>query len=104
MGQFIKITFLHICPKVTKKGSTIGHRIEYNRVGFLEASGTSPAKIYTSTPPPPSPLFPGSSGRCTKELSLFEAEAKGTAFESAGYRFQLVVLEIGPLNYFCNAG
>ena len=34
MGQFIKITFSHICPKVTKMGSTIGHRIEYNRVGF----------------------------------------------------------------------
>ena len=90
---------LHICPKVTKMGSTIGHRIEYNRVGFLEASGTSPAKIYTSTTPPPPP-FPGSSGRCARELSLFEAEAEaeGTAFESAGYGFQLVVLEIGPLS------
>ena len=79
-------------------GSTIGHRIEYNRVGFLETSGTSPAKIYTSTPPPPP--FPGSSGRCARELSLFEAEAEaeGTAFESAGYGFQLVVLEIGPLS------
>ena len=29
---------LHICPKVTKIGSIIGHRIDYNRVGALRGS------------------------------------------------------------------
>ena len=26
---------LHICPKVTKMGSIIGHKIDYNGVGAL---------------------------------------------------------------------
>ena len=75
-------------------GSTIGHRIEYNRV--LRGQRHKPSKNLHKYPPP----FPGSSGRCARELSLFEAEAEaeGTAFESAGYGFQLVVLEIGPLS------
>ena len=29
---------LHICPKVTKMGSIIGHRIDYNGVGALRGS------------------------------------------------------------------
>ena len=37
---------LYICPKVTKMGSIMGHRIDYNGVGALRASGTYPAKIY----------------------------------------------------------
>ena len=42
MGQFIKkkvtklgLRKLYICPKVTKIGSIIGHRIDYNEVGAL---------------------------------------------------------------------
>ena len=44
MGQFIKIESdhytlgsrkLHICPKVTKMGSIIGHRLDYNGVKAL---------------------------------------------------------------------
>ena len=34
-------------------GSIIGHRIDYNGVGALRGSGTYPAKINLSTPPPP---------------------------------------------------
>ena len=37
---------LHICPKVTNMGFTIGHRIDYNG-----ASGTYAAKINPSNPP-----------------------------------------------------
>ena len=81
-------------------GSTIGHRIEYNRVGALRGQRHIPSQNLSKYPPTP---LPGSSGRCGRELSLFEAEteaeAERMAFESAGYRFQLVVLEIGPLNY-----
>ena len=29
---------LHICPKVTKIGSIIGHRIDYNGVGALRGA------------------------------------------------------------------
>ena len=44
---------LNICPKVTKMGFIIGHRIGYNEVGAPRASGTYAAKINPSTPPPP---------------------------------------------------
>ena len=37
---------------MTNMGSIIGYRIDYNGVGFGEASGTYPAKIEPSTPPP----------------------------------------------------
>ena len=40
---------LHICPKVTKIGSIIGHRIDYNGVVALRGGGTYPAEI---SPPP----------------------------------------------------
>ena len=43
---------LHICPKVTKMRSIIGHRIDYNGVGALR--GPYSARINPSTPPPPS--------------------------------------------------
>ena len=42
---------LNIYPKVTKMGSIIGHRIDFNGVG-AEASDTYPAKINPSTPSP----------------------------------------------------
>ena len=35
---------LHICPKVTKMGSIIGHRIDYNGVGALRAQRHIPSK------------------------------------------------------------
>ena len=47
---------LHICPKVTKTGSIIGHRIDYK--GVLRGQRhipIYPAKINPSTPPPPAP-------------------------------------------------
>ena len=56
MSQFIKIESwyrekFHIWPKVTMMGSIIGHRIDYNGVGALRASGTYPAKSNPSTFP-----------------------------------------------------
>ena len=40
---------------MTKMGSIVGHRIDYNGVGALrEASGTYTAKLDPSTPPPDS--------------------------------------------------
>ena len=39
---------LHICPKVTKMGPIIGHRIDYYGQGVSDR----PAKINPSTPPP----------------------------------------------------
>ena len=42
---------LRIYPKVTKMGSIISHRIDFNGVG-AEASGTYPTKINPSTPSP----------------------------------------------------
>ena len=42
---------LHICPKVTKMGSIIGHRIDYNEVGALKGQRTYPAKTLTQVPP-----------------------------------------------------
>jgi len=51
MRQFIKIEVtklasrkLHICPKVTKMGSLIGHRIDYNGVGALRGQRHIPSK------------------------------------------------------------
>ena len=51
MGQFIKekVTMLgsqklHICSKVTKMGSIIGHRIDYNGVGALTGQRHIPSK------------------------------------------------------------
>ena len=35
---------LHICPKVTKMGSIIGHRIDYNGVAKINPS--NPQDIY----------------------------------------------------------
>ena len=46
MGQFIKkgSRKLHICPKVTKMGSIIGQRIDYNGVGALRGQQHIPSK------------------------------------------------------------
>ena len=53
MGQFIKIESdhytlgsrkLHICPKVTKMESIIGHRIDYNGVRSLRGQRRIPSK------------------------------------------------------------
>ena len=50
MGQFIKIESdqigiaLHVCPKVTKMGSVIGHRIDYNGVGAQRGQRHIPSK------------------------------------------------------------
>ena len=44
---------LHICPKVTKMGSKIGHRIDYNGVGALRGQRHIPSKY--SPPRPRSP-------------------------------------------------
>ena len=35
---------LHICPKVTKMGSIIGHKIDYNGVGALRGQRHIPSK------------------------------------------------------------
>ena len=35
---------LNICPKVTKMGSIIGHRIDYNGVGALRGQWHIPSK------------------------------------------------------------
>ena len=35
---------LYICPKVTKMGSIIGHRIDYNGVGALRGQWHIPSK------------------------------------------------------------
>ena len=40
---------LHICPKVTKMGSLIGQRIDYNGVGALRGQRHIPSKNYPST-------------------------------------------------------
>ena len=39
---------LHICPKVTKMESIIGHRIDYNGVRALRGQRHVPRKIYPS--------------------------------------------------------
>ena len=52
MGKFVKlesdkvgIAKIHICPKVTKMGSIIGHRIDYNGVGALRDQRHIPCQI-----------------------------------------------------------
>ena len=47
---------LHICPKVTKMGSIIGHKIDYNGVGALRGQGHIPSKNLPKYPPPFTPL------------------------------------------------
>ena len=42
---------LHICPKVTKMGSIIGHRIDYNGVGALRGQRHIPSKNWPKYPP-----------------------------------------------------
>ena len=43
---------MHICSKVTKMGSIIGHRIDYNAVGNIHGKNVPK---YPPTPPPPPP-------------------------------------------------
>ena len=60
MGQFIKnrkrleleSRKLHVSPKVTKMGSIIGHRIDYNGVGALRGQQHIPSKSLPKHPPP----------------------------------------------------
>ena len=42
---------LHICPNVTKMGSIIGHKIDYNGVGAPRGQRHIPSKSYPNTPP-----------------------------------------------------
>ena len=42
---------LNICPKVTKMGSIIGHRIDYNGVGALRGQWHIRSKKLTQVPP-----------------------------------------------------
>ena len=42
---------------MTKIGSILGHRVDYNGVEALRGSGTYPAKINPSTPLPPAPVI-----------------------------------------------
>ena len=44
---------LNICSKVTKMGSIIGHRIDYNGVGVLRGQRHIPTKYSPKLPPPP---------------------------------------------------
>ena len=44
---------LHIYPKVTKMGSIIGHRIDYNGVGALRGQWNIPSPNVPKYPPPP---------------------------------------------------
>ena len=43
---------IHICPKVTKMGSIIGHKLDYDGVGVLRGQWHIPSKNYPSTLPP----------------------------------------------------
>ena len=45
-------------PKVTKMGSIIGHRIDYNGVGALRGQQHTPSKNLTHESPPPNPAIP----------------------------------------------
>ena len=40
-----------ICPKVTKMGSIVGHRIDYNGVGVLRRQRHIPSKTWPKYPP-----------------------------------------------------
>ena len=42
---------IHICPKVTKMGSIIGHKIDYNEVGVLRGQWHIPSKNLPKYPP-----------------------------------------------------
>ena len=42
---------LNICPEVTKMGSIIGYRIDYNGVGALRGQWHIPSKKLTQVPP-----------------------------------------------------
>ena len=59
---------LHICPKVTKMGSLIGHRIDYNGVGALSGKRHIPSKNLPKYPTPPPPggiqLLDGDCSHC----------------------------------------
>ena len=44
---------LHICPKVTKMVSIIGHRIDYNGIGGSERPLAHIQQKFTQVPPPP---------------------------------------------------
>ena len=44
---------IHICPKVTKMGSIIGHKIDYGGVGVLRVQWHIPSKNLPKFPPPP---------------------------------------------------
>ena len=43
---------LYVCPKVTKMGSIIGHRIDYSGVGALRGQRHIPSKNLPKYPPP----------------------------------------------------
>ena len=42
---------LHICPKVIKMGSLIGHRVDYNGVGGPERPAAHTQQKLTQVPP-----------------------------------------------------
>ena len=48
---------LHICPKVTKMGSMIGHRVDYNGVGALRGLGGSIYLLFPMKVPPGGPSY-----------------------------------------------
>ena len=48
---------LHICPNVTKMGSIIGRKIDYNGVGAPRGQRHIPSKSYPKYPPPPPGQF-----------------------------------------------
>ena len=48
---------LHICPNVTKMGSIIGHRIDYNGVGALRGPRHISRQNNPNTHPPPPPGY-----------------------------------------------
>ena len=59
---------LHFCPKETKMGSILGHRIDYNGVGGSERPAEHTQQKFTQVPPPP-PL-----GRQVFKLTLVYTE------------------------------
>ena len=52
MGRFVVKKFVTLLLKVTKMWSMISQRIDYKGVGFWEASGPYPEKIYPRIPLP----------------------------------------------------